>query len=398
MAGDPPRPSGGDPPNPPESGGPARRPGRRSLRLRRRGTRRGGRPRPPPRARSHPGGVALRPEPHLEPRGGGRRPGPQRRQGGPGPGPARQHGAPGGDDAGRWVVEHGREAEPDRRHAGIGGGGGVPGSGGDDHRRHPGGTGPRARLVAHRVVRLAARVRDRVGRLGGNSRRLGIAAGGHRGDGDAGPAGRRRHRRRRRRPGGDRTIRETGGRTMKTEGRTGELHWTDTGGDAGRTVLLVHSLGTDSSLWARQVEPFSQVRRVITVDLPGHGSSTARDTEYTIEDLGADVLAVADAAGVERFDYCGISIGGQIGLWLAVEAPERVETLVAACTAARIGTSERWQQRIEAVEEVGMEGLLTTVVAGWFSPSFGDRDPDSLRSIQQVFTSVDPVGYTGCCA
>lgn len=185
---------------------------------------------------------------------------------------------------------------------------------------------------------------------------------------------------------------------MKTEGRTGELHWTDTGGNAGRTVLLVHSLGTDSSLWARQVEPFSQVRRVITVDLPGHGSSTARDTEYTIEDLGADVLAVADAAGVERFDYCGISIGGQIGLWLAVEAPERVETLVAACTAARIGTSERWQQRIEAVEEVGMEGLLTTVVAGWFSPSFGDRDPDSLRSIQQVFTSVDPVGYTGCCA
>ena len=165
---------------------------------------------------------------------------------------------------------------------------------------------------------------------------------------------------------------------MRTTGRTGTLNWTDSGGDAERTLVLVHSLGTASALWMRQMEPFGRVRRVIAVDLPGHGASTADDHEYTLDELGRDVLAVCDDAGVGRFDYCGISIGGQIGLWLALEAPERVVSLVAACTAARIGDADKWRDRIDTVRQHGLEGLLDTVVAGWFGPSFAERDPEAL--------------------
>lgn len=185
---------------------------------------------------------------------------------------------------------------------------------------------------------------------------------------------------------------------MRTAGRTGTLDWTDTGEGEERALVLVHSLGTASSLWMRQMEPFSEMRRVIAIDLPGHGASTADDREYTIEELGQDVLAVCDDAGVDRFDYCGISIGGQIGLWLALEAPERVTSLVAACTAARIGTADKWSERIEAVRDGGLDSLLSTVVAGWFSPSFAERDPEGLETIRRVFTSTDPIGYIGCCA
>lgn len=185
---------------------------------------------------------------------------------------------------------------------------------------------------------------------------------------------------------------------MRTTGRTGTLNWTDSGGDAERTLVLVHSLGTASALWMRQMEPFGRVRRVIAVDLPGHGASTADDHEYTLDELGRDVLAVCDDAGVGRFDYCGISIGGQIGLWLALEAPERVVSLVAACTAARIGDADKWSDRIDTVRQHGLESLLDTVVAGWFGPSFAERDPEALRAIETAFTSTDPVGYVGCCA
>lgn len=183
-----------------------------------------------------------------------------------------------------------------------------------------------------------------------------------------------------------------------TPGRTGDMSWTETSGDADRAVILLHSLGTDSTVWVRQIDEFARVRRVVAIDLPGHGRSRAEPGEYSIEDLGADVVAVADAAGLDRFDLCGISIGGLISLWLAVTAPERVSGLVASNTAARIGSAERWQQRIGAVTEVGLAALLPDVLPRWFSADFAARDPEALASVESSFASTDPAGYIGCCA
>ena len=184
----------------------------------------------------------------------------------------------------------------------------------------------------------------------------------------------------------------------RTEGRTGNLDWTDHGPDGGRAVLLLHSLGTDSTMWMHQIPAFSPMRRVLTIDLPGHGRSMAVEGDYRLEDLGRDVLGVADSAGIDRFDLAGISLGGLISLWLAIAVPDRVLTLVASNTAARVATSEFWSERLSAVSELGMEGIRPSVVPRFFTPDFPERDPETFRSVETVFTSVDPVGYAGCCA
>lgn len=184
----------------------------------------------------------------------------------------------------------------------------------------------------------------------------------------------------------------------RIEGRTGSLAWTTHGPEGERSLLLLHSLGTDSRMWTRQIPAFSRVRRVVTIDLPGHGGSTAAGGEYRLEDLGRDVLGMADSAGIDRFDLCGVSLGGLISLWLAIAAPDRVLTLVASNTAARVGSFEFWSERIRAVAELGMDGIRPNVLPRFFTPDFPERDPETFHSVEGVFNSVDPVGYAGCCA
>ena len=162
--------------------------------------------------------------------------------------------------------------------------------------------------------------------------------------------------------------------------------------------MLLHSLGTDNRMWEPQLQAFATVRRVVAIDLPGHGHSSAHAGEYSVDDLGGDLLAVADQAGLARFDVCGISLGGLLSLWLAINAPERVLTAVASNTAARVGSHELWAARMQAVIDGGMEAVRPMVLARFFTSGFGEHRPDVLRQVEETFTSVDPVGYVGCCA
>lgn len=184
----------------------------------------------------------------------------------------------------------------------------------------------------------------------------------------------------------------------KSSQRTGTLHWTEQGPTDQRGLVLLHSLGGDSRMWTPQLEAFATMRRVVAIDLPGHGRSTAHPGEYSLNDLGADVLAIADRAGLSRFDICGISLGGLLGLWLTINATDRVQTLIASNTASRVGSRELWAARIQAVIDQGMAEIRPGVVARFFTPDFGQRRPEVLRQAEETFISVDPVGYIGCCA
>ncbi len=181
-------------------------------------------------------------------------------------------------------------------------------------------------------------------------------------------------------------------------GRTGALDWSEVNPDAGMTTLLVHSLGTNRSMWDHQVAVLAGDRRVITVDLPGHGRSSALPGSYTVDDLGVDILDVVAACGVERFEVVGISLGGLIALWLAVNAPDRVDALVACNTAGRLGSEELWSGRIEAVEAGGMEAIRDNVVRRFFAPDFERLRPEEFERYNEIFSATDPVGYVGCCA
>lgn len=177
------------------------------------------------------------------------------------------------------------------------------------------------------------------------------------------------------------------------------LYWRVDGRPEAPALLLGNSLGTDHSLWDAVMPALTRRFRVIRFDKRGHGASDVPPgrTEWTIEDLARDALAVADAAAAPRFAYLGISIGGMIGLWLGAHAPERIERLVLSNTAASL-PREPWAERIDAVRRLGMAGLADAILQRWFTDAWRASADVQLATIRTHFLQVDPAGYIGCCA
>ena len=175
--------------------------------------------------------------------------------------------------------------------------------------------------------------------------------------------------------------------------------WFDASGPLDRpVVLLAHSLGARSAMWAPQIAAFERRFRVIRYDARGHGESSVPAGDYSLAQLGGDALAVLDACAIERAHICGISMGGQIALWLARHAPSRVRRIVLANTGARIGTEETWQQRMDLVRTEDLEAIAATIPGRWFTTSFAERHPDVIRAFQRDMIATHQVGYLGCCA
>ena len=163
-------------------------------------------------------------------------------------------------------------------------------------------------------------------------------------------------------------------------------------------LVLVHCLGTDHGMWDPQISALLRHFQVLRLDLRGHGASDAPAGDYTIEQLGRDVLAVVDAAGYSRFMYCGLSIGGMIGQWLGVHARERIERMVLANTSPRMADPGLFDARRVAVLEHGMGSVVDAVMPRWFSArTLAARNPVA-ESMRAVLRATNPVGYAGCCA
>lgn len=153
------------------------------------------------------------------------------------------------------------------------------------------------------------------------------------------------------------------------------------------TVVLCGSLGSTSAMWEPQL-PALQGRRVLKVEHPGHGGAPVTNV-HEVEDLAARVL---DEAGADTFSFVGLSLGGAVGMRLALDAPDRVEKLVLACTSPRFGEPESWYERAATVREHGLEAIADAVLSRWFTPAFADID-----RFREMFLSVDPEGYARCC-
>jgi 3-oxoadipate enol-lactonase len=164
------------------------------------------------------------------------------------------------------------------------------------------------------------------------------------------------------------------------------------------TLVLSNSLGTTHVMWEPQVAALSEQFRVLRYDSRGHGSSDVSPGPYDIALLARDVLALLDALELERVKFCGLSIGGMVGIWLAANAPARIERLVLSNTSAHIGGPELWNSRIEAVRKGGMEALINTVIERWFTPRFRESSPDAIRRIREMLLGTPPEGYAACAA
>jgi 3-oxoadipate enol-lactonase len=186
---------------------------------------------------------------------------------------------------------------------------------------------------------------------------------------------------------------------MSETERGGARIWFDATGALNQpVVLLSHSLGAQSGMWAPQIAALEGRFRVIRYDARGHGQSAVPPGAYSIAELGSDALAVLDASGIERAHVCGISMGGQVAIWLARHAPSRVLSIVLANTGARIGTDETWQQRIDLVRTSGLEAIAATIPGRWFTTAFAERNPDVIRAFQRDMIATTRAGYLGCCA
>jgi 3-oxoadipate enol-lactonase len=185
------------------------------------------------------------------------------------------------------------------------------------------------------------------------------------------------------------------------EASTVELHHVLEGPEDAPVLVMANSLGTTLHMWDEQASAVRDLFRVLRYDHRGHGGSPVPPGPYAIEDLGRDALALLDGLGIERFSWCGLSIGGMVGMWLASEAPERVESLVLCCTSALLGPRELWDERIRVAREEGMDALVENVVARWFTPDFFSGEPEKVEKVEKasrMLRETDPEGYAGCCA
>src|SRR5258706_13075640 len=135
-------------------------------------------------------------------------------------------------------------------------------------------------------------------------------------------------------------------------------------------LVFSNSLGTDFSMWDPQMVELAQRFRILRYDTRGHGQSSVTTGDYTIEQLGRDFLGLLDTLHLDRVHFCGLSLGGVIGIWLGLNAPDRLNRLVLCNTAAHIGTKEMWNARIATVQKDGMKPFAAAVIERWFTPEF----------------------------
>ncbi len=176
------------------------------------------------------------------------------------------------------------------------------------------------------------------------------------------------------------------------------MHYELGGAANAPALLLSNSLGTNLSLWDSQLPAFTQSFRVLRYDSRGHGQTSATQGDYSVDMLGRDVLQLLDALDLKRVNFCGISIGGMTGMWLAVNAPQRLENLVLSNTAPRIGKLDTWNERIRAVREDGTKAVAQQVVQRWFTPEFHTSHPDQVTKIREMIENSSTEGYAGSCA
>ncbi|MCA1717162.1 MAG: 3-oxoadipate enol-lactonase [Actinobacteria bacterium] len=183
---------------------------------------------------------------------------------------------------------------------------------------------------------------------------------------------------------------------MKTSD-TVALHHVLEGPEEAPMLVASNSLGTTLRVWDDQAPALRERFRLLRYDHRGHGESPVPPGPYAIDDLGRDVLALLDRLEVERFSFCGLFIGGMVGMWVASEAPERVERLVLCCTLARFEPPDDWDSRADTVRADGVDAIADAVLERWFTPAFRESHPEVVEWSGSMLRGTPAEGYAGCC-
>lgn len=176
------------------------------------------------------------------------------------------------------------------------------------------------------------------------------------------------------------------------------LHVEVEGPESAPALMLCNSLGTTLQMWDPQVAPFTRKFRLVRYDRRGHGKSGVTKGPYTMEMLGRDALAIMDGLGLQKVNWCGLSMGGMVGQWLGANAPDRIERLVLSNTHYYYPDKTFWRERIKTVSAKGLAAMVGPNMERWFTEDFRRREPKVVAWMSEVFISTPLEGYLACCA
>ena len=162
-------------------------------------------------------------------------------------------------------------------------------------------------------------------------------------------------------------------------------------------LVLANSLGTSQQLWGRQLPELTERFRVLTYDHPGHGASALPTEPCTVEAFAHGLLRLLDELALERVSVCGTSLGGMVGMALALAAPERVERLILSCTSAHLGPPDGWTGRARVVRAEGIAAIADAVVVRWFTSELAREQPETVARFRAMLVGTPPEGYARCC-
>lgn len=175
------------------------------------------------------------------------------------------------------------------------------------------------------------------------------------------------------------------------------IHYETEGSPGLPALIFSNSLGTTLEMWDAQAREFGKNYHVVRYDTRGHGRSSSPAGPYTLAQLGGDVLALMDYLSISHAHFCGLSMGGLTAQWLGVYAYDRIDKLVIANSAARVGTADGWEQRARTVREEGLGGIADGSPGRWFTPDFTAREPGLVAALAGTMRNGDAEGYAACC-
>lgn len=168
----------------------------------------------------------------------------------------------------------------------------------------------------------------------------------------------------------------------------------------GPWVTMSHSLACNISMWDQQMELLLKAGfKVLRFDTRGHGRSAAPEGLYTLEELADDVHELFGTLGIEHTHWVGLSMGGMIGETYALKYPGVFTSLVLADTTSRRppGADEMWGERMKIAQQKGMEALVESTLARWFTEPFRKARPDVMARIGGDIRNTPVPGFVGCC-
>ncbi|MEC5166630.1 3-oxoadipate enol-lactonase/4-carboxymuconolactone decarboxylase [Flavobacterium sp. PL11] len=162
-------------------------------------------------------------------------------------------------------------------------------------------------------------------------------------------------------------------------------------------LVFSNSLGTDMSMWDEVIHHLLPYFQILQYDTRGLGKSQITTEPYTIQLLGQDVIDLLDTLNIEKAHFCGLSMGGLIGQWLAIHHSERFPKIILSNTAAKIGNAEGWNSRIETIQKSGLEFIAAATMECWFTADFIAKNAKRVAETHQMFIATDVLGYSNCC-